>query len=58
MNPKVKELDVDFIGGQESMTKEEELAISEYIKARKLLIAKKNARNTKATKPKKVVAEH
>jgi len=55
MKPKVKELDVDFIGGQESMTKEEELAISESIKARKLLIAKKNARNTKAKQPKKVI---
>ena len=41
MKPKVSELDVDFIGGQDPMTKEEELAISEFIKARKLLIARK-----------------
>ncbi len=57
MKPKVKELDVDFIGGQESMSKEEELAISEFIKMRKLLIAKKNVRNIKATQPKKIIAE-
>ena len=57
MKPKVKELDVDFIGGQESMTREGELAISEFIKARKLLIAKKSARNTNATQPKKIIAE-
>lgn len=56
MKPKAAELDVDFIGGQDPMTKEEELAISEFIKARKLLIAKKNMRNTKATQPKKVIA--
>ncbi len=29
------ELDVDFIGGQEPLTKEEEKAISDYIKAKK-----------------------
>jgi hypothetical protein len=53
MKTKIKELDVDFIGGQESMTKEEERAISEFIKARKLLIAKKNVKSTKATHSKK-----
>ncbi len=56
MKPKIKELDVDFIGGQESMSKEEELAISEFLKARKLLLAKKNVQNTKATQAKKVTA--
>lgn len=30
------ELNVDFIGGQGSLTKEEETAISEYIKLEKL----------------------
>jgi len=30
------ELDVDFIGGQNPMTKEEENSISEFIKAQKL----------------------
>lgn len=35
MKNKLKELDVDFIGGQEPLTKEEELAISAFIKANK-----------------------
>lgn len=35
MKNKLKELDVDFIGGQEALTKEEELAISAFIKADK-----------------------
>lgn len=35
MKNKLKELDVDFIGGQGPMTKEEELAISAFIKADK-----------------------
>ena len=35
MKPNKKELDVDFIGGQEPLTKEEEIAISEYIKTLK-----------------------
>ena len=41
MKRKSEELDVDFIGGQNSMTKEEEKAISEYIKAQKMSGAKK-----------------
>lgn len=56
MKTKIKELDVDFIGGQDSMTKEEEQVISEFIKARKLLIAKKNVRKTKTSQQKKVIA--
>ena len=56
MKPKATELDVDFIGGQESMTKEEELAISEFIKARKLLRANKNMKITKAIQSKRVIA--
>lgn len=35
MKNKLKELDVDFIGGQEPITKEEELAISAFILAYK-----------------------
>ncbi|MBL7867226.1 MAG: hypothetical protein JNM71_04320 [Flavobacterium lindanitolerans] len=35
MKNKLKELDVDFIGGQEPITKEEELAISAFIRAGK-----------------------
>ena len=40
MKSKSKELDVDFIGGQTPLTKEEEMAISQYIKSQKLLKAK------------------
>lgn len=35
MKYKKKELDVDFIGGEDPLTKEEENAISQYIKAQK-----------------------
>ena len=35
MKNKLTELDVDFIGGQEPITKEEELAISAFIRAYK-----------------------
>ena len=35
MKNKLKELDVDFIGGQEPITKEEELSISKFIQAAK-----------------------
>jgi len=44
MKRKAVELDVDFIGGQDPMTSEEEKAISEFIKARKLLTLKKQIR--------------
>ena len=50
------ELDVDFIGGQGPMTKEEEKAISEFIIAQKLLWSKKPIQTIKTTKRKKVVA--
>ncbi len=49
MKHKLTELDVDFIGGQDPMTKDEEKAISEFIKARKLQNAKKQIRSVKAT---------
>ena len=42
MRSKQNELDVDFIGGQPALTKDEENAISEYIKAYKN--KRKNAR--------------
>jgi len=48
MKRKLTELDVDFIGGQDPMTKDEEKAISEFIKA-KLQNAKKQIRSVKAT---------
>ncbi len=35
MKNKLKELNVDFIGGQDPMTKEEEFAISEFLRADK-----------------------
>ena len=45
------ELDVDFIGGQGSLTKEEEKQISEFIKARK----QKTRRRTSAPSSKKAL---
>jgi hypothetical protein len=56
MKSKLKELDVDFIGGQGPLTKTEELAISEYIKKQKLLKSKKLLRGAKKTSRKKVFA--
>jgi hypothetical protein len=35
MKKKSEELDVDFIGGQDKLTKEEEFAISKYFAKRK-----------------------
>ena len=46
MKHKSKELDVDFIGGQDPMTNEEEKAISEFLKARKLLNINKQIKST------------
>jgi len=54
MKHKSVELDVDFIGGQDQMTKEEEKAISEFIKARKLLNPKKQIRETKVVRQNKI----
>ena len=61
MKNKATELDVDFIGGQGSLTKDEEKRISEFIKAQKLLRAKqhpdKNRDRRARTSPRtKVVA--
>ena len=56
MKIKATELDVDFIGGQGSLTKDEEKRISEFIKAQKLLRAKQQTRKTKSSSRKKVVA--
>ena len=55
MKTKTKELNVDFIGGQGPLTKEEELAVSEYIKTQKLLRDKKLKRRNRSTKTLKVV---
>ena len=46
MKRKLIELDVDFIGGQDPMSKEEGKAISEFIKVRKLLNINKQVHNT------------
>ena len=54
MKHKSKELDVDFIGGQGPLTKDEELAISEFIKAQKLLRIKKQVRKIKTSVKTKV----
>ena len=56
MKNKSKELDVDFIGGENPMTKEEEKAISEFIKAQKLLRAKKQIRSNKTSRRSKSIA--
>ena len=56
MKHKLKELNVDFIGGENPMTKEEEKAISEFIKAQKLLGAKKQIRNNKTSQRSKSIA--
>ncbi len=56
MKRKLIELDVDFIGGQDPMTKEEEKAISEFIKARKLLNTNNQILSIKATQRRKINA--
>ncbi len=47
MKNKTKELDVDFIGGQGPLTKDEEHVINEYIK--KQMKAQKKIRTLKST---------
>jgi len=56
MKHKPKELDVDFIGGENPMTKDEEKAISEFIKAQKLLRAKNHIRSNKTSRRSKSIA--
>ena len=56
MKNKSTELDVDFIGGQGPLTKDEEQAISEFIKVQKSLRAKKQIRRTRTSLRRKVVA--
>lgn len=56
MKHKSKELDVDFIGGENPMTKEEEKAISEFIKAQKLLRAKKQILSNNTSQRSKSIA--
>lgn len=57
MKSKSKELDVDFIGGQGPLTKEEEKQISEYLKSQKIVRGKPIRRTTKGmSKRNKVIA--
>ncbi len=56
MKNKLTELDVDFIGGQDKpLTKEEQLAISAFIKADKEKRRLKEIRKTKQTVNSKVL---
>lgn len=41
MKTKQSELDMDFIGGESALTLEEEKALSEFFKSRKLSFSKK-----------------
>ena len=56
MKNKTKELDVDFIGGQGALTKDEEKQISEFIKTQKLLGAKQQNSTAQIPQRKKVEA--
>lgn len=56
MKRKLIELDVDFIGGQSPLTREEELAISKFIrgdeeKRREQVLEKKNKCGSKTQEP-------
>jgi hypothetical protein len=53
MKTKKIELDVDFIGGQGSLTIDEEKALSEFFKQRKLQKAKSVSTTKKSTQPAK-----
>ncbi len=48
MKTKTKELDVDFIGGQEPLTLEEENAISDFFKKQKHLRNQKQIRKSRS----------
>jgi hypothetical protein len=50
MKTRKVELDVDFIGGQTSLTNDEEKAISEFIKKNKTKKIKRSAIKTKTAK--------
>jgi hypothetical protein len=56
MKNKLKELNVDFIGGQDPLSKKEELAISAFIKANKEKRRLQDIRKKKVTaKPKSLI---
>ncbi len=52
MKKKTKELNVDYIGGQGPLTKEEELTISEFIRKNKEKLNKKKLRGKSKIKNK------
>jgi hypothetical protein len=56
MKPNRNELDVDFIGGSGPLTKEEEKAISEFIKSSKQRREKQKARKAKTPRRSKINA--
>ena len=56
MKTKTKELDVDFMGGQGPLTKEEEEIISNYLKNQKILKTKKATSSRKNAAKRKVEA--
>lgn len=56
MKQNKNELDVDFIGGSGPLTKEEEKAISEFLKASKERRQKLNARQKERTATKSIAA--
>lgn len=57
MKTSKKELDVDFIGGLRPLTKEDEQAISEFLKRRKSISKKISVtRKSKKSKRVKVIA--
>ena len=56
MKNKSKELDVDLIGGQGPLTKDEEKIISDFIRSQKSLNAKKQFSKPKAIHRKKAIA--
>ncbi len=56
MKSKIKELDVDFIGGQKKpLTKEEEKAISDFIRADKEKRKLKETRNKLLSKHRQLI---
>ncbi len=56
MKRKLAELDVDIIGRQDPVTKEEEKLIIEFIKTQKMLSDKKQIQSTKAAPQRKINA--
>jgi len=50
MKKKTEELDVDFIGGQDQLTKEQEIAISDYFAKRREIKHKLVSKTSKKVK--------